>query len=225
MNKIKLMYDVVKTLKEKEVFKGTLKADASKDQVKVFRLEKEFEKNTLSGQVKSKISTELDYEGKKVKHESNTEFNLQDCCGGEGSHHGFMKHIHEHPHLHNRKCCGVKGKLSKIAFVLNTLNNMKVEEQEDKRVILSISINEIPEELKDIIQEKMQHKGNQEEKVPHGCCMEACCLTEDINIDIQAQINKNNELEKVQVAVRGKQKKESSEIHDINLEAELNLTW
>lgn len=223
MNKIKLMYDVVKTLKEKEVFKGTLKAEARKDQVKVFSLEKEFEKNSLSGQVKSKISTEIDYEGKKVKHESSTELNMQNCC--EGSHHGFMKHIHEQHQLHGRKCCSVKGKLSKIAFVLNTLNNMEVDEQEDKGVALSININEIPQELKDMIQQKMQHKGLQEERESHCCCMEEFCQTEDINIDIKVQINKNNEIEEVLLVVSGKQKKESDEIHDIHLEAALNLTW
>ena len=114
MNKIKLMYDVVKTLKEKEVLKGSVKAEARKNEVKVFRLEKEFEKNTLSGQVKSKISTELDYEGKTVKHESSTEFNLQDCC--REKHHGFIRSMHgQHRHQdYNGKCCGIKGKLSKI---------------------------------------------------------------------------------------------------------------
>jgi hypothetical protein len=223
MNKIKLMYDVVRTLKEKEVFKGILKAEARKDQVKVFHLEKEFEKNALSGQVKSKISTELDYEGKKVKHESSTEFNMQNCC--EGSHHDFMKHMHEQHQLRHGKCCGIKGKLSKIAFVLNTLNNMKVDEQGDKGTILSISINEIPQDLKDMIQEKMNHKGVQGERENHCCCMEEFCSTEDINMDIKAQINKNNEIEKVLLVVSGKQKKESNEICDINFEAELNLIW
>ncbi len=133
MNKIKLMYDVVKKLKEKDVFKGTLAAEVKKDQVKVFSLVKEFEKDTAQGQVKVKITTQWDYEGKQGKHESSTEFNIQGHCAG--IHHGFMKHRHHK--LHGMKNCGIEGKLSKIAFVLSVLNNMKTEEQADKGVSLS----------------------------------------------------------------------------------------
>ncbi|AOT70725.1 hypothetical protein [Geosporobacter ferrireducens] len=223
MNKIKLMYDVVKTLKEKQVFKGTLKAEAKKDQVKVFSLIKDFEKNTVSGQVKSKISTMLDYEGKSIKHESSTEFNLQDCC--DSKHHDFMRKMHGHHRHEGMKCCGVKSKLSKLAFILNVLNNMQVEELEDKGVLLSVHIDEVPEELKNVLQEKIQHKEEQHGSEQQCCCMKDFCFTEDINVFIKIQINKDSELEKAVVIVGGKQKNESGEQKDINIEAELNLIW
>ena len=104
----------------------------------------------IRGQGKSKIVTVLDYEGKKVRHESSTEFNLQDCYGGK--HHDFIKGMHKYQYHHGEaKCCGFKGKLSKLAFLLNVLNDMEVQELDDKGVMLTIHIDEIPEELKNAI--------------------------------------------------------------------------
>ena len=42
MNKIQLMLDVVKAMKAKESFQGTLKAEGNKDQVKIFGGDNEF---------------------------------------------------------------------------------------------------------------------------------------------------------------------------------------
>ena len=50
MNKIKVLYDVVKTMKEKEVFKGNVKFEAAKGAVKVLSFSNEFETNIKSGE-------------------------------------------------------------------------------------------------------------------------------------------------------------------------------
>ncbi|MFZ5967744.1 MAG: hypothetical protein ACOYVK_11310 [Bacillota bacterium] len=222
MNKIKLLYDVVKTMKEKDVFIGDVKAEVRKDNAKVFGLEKEFEKNTANGQVKVKLHTEVDHDGKKVKHESSTEFNMQDCCGPK--HHGFMKYMHHHHH--GEKCCGGKGKLAKAAFLLKVLNDMKVEEQGDEGTLLSIHINEIPEDLKKTIHEKMEYKHKMmKDQEQSCCCIKELCTVENVDVNITIQINKNSEVEKVRASVNGKLKDESNEIHEIDLDAELNLTW
>jgi hypothetical protein len=66
LNKIKLMYDVAKAMKEKQIFIGSLEVDAKKDQTGFFALKNEFEKNLVSGQVKVKINTALNHEGEQV---------------------------------------------------------------------------------------------------------------------------------------------------------------
>jgi hypothetical protein len=131
MSKIKLLYDVITTMKDKESCRGKLKVEGSKDQVKIFGLDNEFEKNMADGRVKAKVTLEMDNDGKKVKHESTTEF---EGCGSHGTgHRGFMGHMFSH-HCHGQhpdqgqtggcgeiKRCGIKEKLSRLACMLNVL--------------------------------------------------------------------------------------------------------
>ena len=100
MNKLKLMYDVVTTMKDKEVFNGTLQLTGNHGGVKVVDFWNEFEKNTATGQVKTKIRAELNHDGKQVKHESCTEF-TNPCC--DHKFHSFEMHCHHfarQPHGH-----------------------------------------------------------------------------------------------------------------------------
>ena len=46
MNKIKLLYDVFKTMKEKESFNVNIKVDAAKGETKVLSFSNEFATNT-----------------------------------------------------------------------------------------------------------------------------------------------------------------------------------
>lgn len=223
MNKIKLVYDAVKKLREKEVFVGTLDAEVKKDQMKVFGLSKEFAKDAALGLVKAKISTEWDCQGKKGKHESTTEFQMEGC--GTGKHAGFMQHMHAH-HVHGTKhCCGIKDKLAKISCFLNILNNMKVEEKGDKGAVLSINLNDFPEEIKKHVNEHLAGKMTGQEHGEKCCSMKELAAWEDVNIDITVLLNQLSEIEKVTLAASGKQKDEQNETHDVSLSAELNLTW
>jgi len=134
MSKIKLLYDVIMTMKDKESCSGNLKVVCSKDQVKIFGLDREFEKNMADGKTKAKINLEVDCEGKKVKHESSTEFD--GCCSPGSGHHGLMRHMIAHFHGRHsdqggleawgdtKTCCGFKGKLSKLACMLSVLNSL-----------------------------------------------------------------------------------------------------
>lgn len=225
MSKIKLMYDVINTMKEKEVISGTFQAEGKRDQIKIASFTNEFEKNLSNGETKVKISTELDYNGKKVKHESQTEFTMQGCCPGD-RHHGFMKHMHHHRHSDQNheeiKCGGIKGKLTKLAFVLNILNQIKVDEKEDKSVILSLNPNEIPTELKKVFQERMSHNTMPEHHQHHAFMKEFSTL-KDPKIGFNLWINKTREIEKFVVTVDGKQIDELNETHEMNLKAELCL--
>jgi hypothetical protein len=223
------MYDVITTMKDKEVIKGILKVEGLKDQTKIMTLANEFEKNLLTGETKVKLSTELDYDGKKVKHESQTEFTMQGCHGSR--HHGFMKHLHHHHHHHDHHCGehqddlkgrGLKGKLTKLAFVLSILNQIKAEEKEDKSVILSLDIKEIPDEIKEVCRDRISQRPMSEAHQHHGFMKEFLTL-QDPTIKCNLWISKNREIEKISVTVGGKQINELNENHDLNLKAELSL--
>ena len=227
MSKLKLMYDVINTMKDKEVVNGALKVEGKKDQSQIVSFVNEFEKNLTNGETKVKISTELDYDGKKVKHESQTEFAMQGCH--RKMHQGFMKHMHHHNHhghhcdenYDDLECGGIKGKLTKLAFVLNIFNQINMEENEDKSVILSLSLNDIPDETKKVLRERFSQR-TMPEHHHHGFMKEFFTL-EEPKMEFKVWINKTREVEKILVTVDGKQIDELNENHDLSLKAELSL--
>ncbi|CUU50589.1 hypothetical protein [Clostridium beijerinckii] len=215
MNKIKVLYDVFKTMKEKEVFKGSVKLEATKGDVKVLSFSNEFETNTKSGETKANISVDLDAEGKKVKHDSNSEFNIKEC-----PHHGFHRGMHNHNHGMNMHGMhghgGIKGGLSKVTFILNLLNNVQVEEK-DEKAIISLELKEVFKEIKDM--HKEFHKGMDEEKIMehirqmkesndrgfhkhHKFIKELLC-SENSDAILKIYANKDNEVEKVEISSKG----------------------
>ena len=201
MNKIKLLYDVFKTMKEKESFNVNIKLDAVKGETKVLSFSNEFSTNTTTGESKAKINSEFNCDGKKVKHESSTEFNMKDC-----KHHKF----HHHMGHHGMGCCehgGIKAKLSKITFILNVLNNLKAEEK-DGISILSLNLKDIINEIKDQHKDLAEHHKNfhiQEMGEYHKHCdfikKLLCCENSDAELNIY--INRNNEVEKIEVSAKG----------------------
>lgn len=232
MSKIKLLYDVITTMKEKESCSGNLKVEGSKDQVKIFSLNKEFEKNMADGRIKAKISLEVDCEGKKVKHESNTEFDGSSFqgTGQHGMGHILFRHCHGHHPNHgpmgacgDMKCGGAKEKLSKLAFLLGVLNSMQVKEQQDKSTVLTLDFNEIPGELKKMIHGKLLHKKMHHEH-EHQCVKEFSNM-EILNAGLNIFINKNKEVEKITLTVKGKKKDDLNVLHNVNLQAELRFAW
>jgi len=215
MNKIKVLYDVFKTLKEKEVFKGKIKLEATKGEVKVLSFSNEFETNTKSGETKANINVDLDAEGKKVKYESNSEFNIKDC-----PHHGFHKGMNVHNHgmkmhgIHGHG--GIKEGLSKITFVLNLLNNVQVEEKDEKNII-SLELKEVFKEIKDMHKEfhegidkeklmehiKQMKEGSDKNFQRHHEFIKELLFSEDSDVKLRIYANKNNEVEKVEILSTG----------------------
>lgn len=59
MDKIKLLYDVVQTMRNKETIKGNLNVEVQKDWENVFTLKKDFEKNLPAENFSGKYGTEL----------------------------------------------------------------------------------------------------------------------------------------------------------------------
>lgn len=221
MNKVKLMYDIVKTMKEKDVFQGQMKIEVNKSSVSVFSMNNEFYKNCISGESKIKLSTEGLHDGKKVKHQSETEL-TGDCCE---KHQSFFRHIH---HMHYEKSvngefgkqCGIKWKLNKIAFILGIFHNLKVSESENGYVI-SLAKDDMHEEIKKCLHEKLSEKMMEKH---HPCCsqLEGMELT-DINLNIT--ISKKSEVENIQLNVNGKCSCNGLEEQNIDISVNISLLW
>jgi hypothetical protein len=234
MNKIKVLYDVVTTMKGKEDIKGILKVDARKDGVEVFGLNNEFEKSMDNGRMKAKMKAEVNCEGKTFKHESSTDFENGEGLGHGHGPHNFMKHMHMQHRGQNpsgMKFCGPREGLNKIAFVLGMLNSLKLEEKDDKSAVLTLNIKDIPDDMKKMIHEKIEQrksfegheefefKGNDAFKGHHKFMKEL----HEINnpeIEINVWINKDSEVEKVLITANGKSNT-PQDAHEMSVKAEL----
>lgn len=211
MDKIKLLHDVVKAMKNKEVFNGTLTVQVHKDETALFLLRNEFEKNLLTGQTKAKINTEMDYEGKR----GNTEFTIPHS--GECRHHEFIKRPHP---SHVAGYEGLKGKLSKLAFALSILTALQTEEQEGKTII-SLNANNLPEDTKTLLREKASQAV--------ACRRHGHDFLKEFNATghpdfaVNVFVDKFSEVEKVVLNFVGTQKDGQNAPHDLTLQAELSL--
>ncbi len=222
MNKIQLMYDVIKTMKEKNGFQGTLKAEGSKDQVKIFNIDREFAKNAASGAVTVKTDTRIDYEGKTVKRESNTELNLKDF--DETKHPGLRRLMRRRHGMHFD---GLKGGLNRFSLLLHLLNSMNLEEKEDQSYTLSLNLDGFPQELREIMDNKMnrQELGPYFENSPLQELIEKIRSIKDPIFKLNLVINKNHEVEKMVREFNGKLKDENNTEHAWNIKTELSLAW
>lgn len=232
MNKLKFLYDVVKTMRAKDSVKGALVIEASRNRNKVLEVQTEFEKNTVTGTKRSKIKAEYDCDGRTLRHESSTEVAGGDCHGWHGRmHQGLRNHIHQHfgtAHC-DGPCGGIKNVLGRIGFMLQLLQIMKLEETADKSVVLSINFNDLPDETKREISEKIkQHHAS----IPHhpkpewlksNCWMVDWDRMEDLQLELSAIIKPNFELEKGILVVDGVKKDEDQNPSAVALKVELDL--
>lgn len=221
MNKVKVLYDLVKVMKSKEAVNGIMTVDVHKDDALLFSFRNEFAKNLLTGQTKAAINTDLNYEGKTIKHQSNTEFIRQqqeECKRPLFCHH----HLHGHGagEVGRR---GLMGHLSRLDLGLSILNALQVEEQADKTVVLSLNAADLPENAKILLREKISrmsagHHHNHTFVKEFG-------NADSLDFVLGIYANKNYEAEKIVVTLVGTQKDERNESHDATARAELSFLW
>ncbi len=224
MNKIKIIYDVVKKMKDKNSIKGTFKADGMKDQEKIFSVNSAFERNNLDGQTKGKTNIETNFDGKKMKLENSIDFQGEGCHG----HRDFGKHMHPfHNHHHGEHVGGLKDGLSKITAMLGILSSIKIEEKEDGATILSLESINIPEDIKNGMHEMMKHRHEHNEQTgsnhQHHMCMKEFHDMENADFILVVSINKDSEIDKITIDANGEQKNDQNETHDMKLAVELSL--
>lgn len=155
MNKIKLLYDVTRAMKNLEKINGVLQLHVRKDQEEIVSLRNTFETDK-TGKTRVMASSELNLNGGHVTRESTTEFDFPGtCCPGGGM---LRRMFHRHHGSHG--CCGVRGMFSRLSLAFGLLSSLKVEEKENGAAVVSLNLSEIPEELQTMLHEKMQHKND-----------------------------------------------------------------
>ncbi|MDP4147076.1 MAG: hypothetical protein Q8936_21815 [Bacillota bacterium] len=192
MNKIKVLYDVVKTMKKKEIINGIMNLEVVNGETKVVSFSNEFTRNTVDGTLKAKISKEINMDGNKVKHETNADLNVKDCPFHKFHHGEHMRHGH---------------KFSKALFMLNALNNLTAEEKGDK-TILSLDLKEVLKEGKELKAEFHKHHQGCEGKQEFGAhkhhefIKKFLCEEYETAI-LNVTVNKASEIENIQVSANG----------------------
>ncbi|KUO64140.1 MAG: hypothetical protein APF84_08510 [Gracilibacter sp. BRH_c7a] len=238
MNKIKLMYDIAKTMKEKELFNGSLQVECVKDLSTVFQMNNEFSKDLSTGLTKANIKTKLDYEGKSFKHESSTEFT-----------HPWNSHPHghrnkgKHPHFYHFRHCGngqcghghsgLKGIFSGLTFAFDLLNRTEITEQPDNTILMTLEMDQLPKELQKMLTHKFKEEYGEEQEQEgtyrthhHGhSLMKELHALENPSLKLISRINKNNEIESIDVTLSGKQIDDQQEIHVLNLNAKITFLY
>jgi hypothetical protein len=205
MNKIKLLYDVVKTMKAKEVLNGMLKAEVEKDQIQVFSIQNEFEKNLSTGQTKATVNAKVDYTMPCLQKRECPE---------------LPRHMH-HFHMHGRE--GLKEKFAKCISALSMLNALQAEEREDKTIVMSLKASDLPEDVKLLFRENMGHADMRHHQ---GCSLlREFHLLDKLDLVFTMFINKSNEVEKFVIAADGNYADPQTEQHDLKGRAELSFVW
>jgi hypothetical protein len=219
MNKLKLLYDVARTMKAKEKVDGVLTAQVRKDQEEVFSLRNEFGKNSI-GEATTKVSCELNLEGSKVKRESLTEFSAAGDCQQGG---GLLGKLFRRHHHHNKdECCGIKGIFTRISFALGILSSLQAEGLDDGGAVVSLDLSDVPEDMKIQLLEKMNPK--------HACHSHCGFLAESDALEtldgvVVLTVNKGREIEKITVNLDGRVQNADSESHNLAASAEVLFAW
>ncbi|GEM_PF-1267340 len=216
MNKIRILYDVMNTMKAKEEVKGVLQVQVEKDQAMILSLQNEFEKNLLTEKMKTKVTASLDYEG-RVQGD-----HAEDAapCPSERTRHDRLHHMHHFP-SHRRR--GLKEIFAKWTFALSLLNALQFEERAGKSTVISLSANDLPEDMKKLFSEKIAHVGRHHGQ-GHGLLKEFCSI-DHLDVTLNIFINPNYEVEKVAVTAAGTQMDAQAGQHDLKADAQVVFAW
>lgn len=191
MNKIKLLYDVTRAMKNLEKFDGVLQIHVRKGQEEVFALRNKFE-TTEAGKTKTMVSSTLNLDGGHVTRESTTEFDFPGhCCHGSG----MVRRLFHRHHAPNG-CCGIKGIFSRLSHVFGILSSLKLEEKENGAAVVSLSLSDVPEELSALLLKKMQ--GKNDCLLHHGILKEHHTV-EAMNGTLMMTVNKERVIERITI--------------------------
>jgi len=215
MNKIKLLYDVARTMKNREKIEGVLQVKLHRDEEEVFSLRNAFEKSA-AGKARTTVASALNLDGKKVTRESTTEFDLSGPC-----HHGpGMLRRMFHGHHGEGRCCGVAGFFGKLSLAFGILNSLEVEEKGDGTATVSLQLSEAPQELRTALVEKLQYK--------HDCLAQYGFLkpghqVETLNGALMMTVNKDRAIEAITVDLGSMARDEGKGPHTLAASAEVQF--
>lgn len=138
MNKLTALYNMMKQMKDADTFKGTGAVEARLDETVLGTLNSEF--GCGPGHCEKKMEIRFGEEVLKIEHQGSEKFHMK---------------MHGH-HGHSHGCCGPKGKLGKAMFMLKVLDKTELQELEDGRKLLTLTLNaeELPQHLKAHMKDK-----------------------------------------------------------------------
>jgi hypothetical protein len=218
MNKIKLLYDITRTMKNLDKIEGVLQMKVRRDQDEVFSLRNRFEKQE-GGKSKTTVSTILNLAGAQVTRESTTEFDLSGRCPhGPGMLHR-MFHGHHGGHRDGRRC-GIKGAFGRLSLAFGILSSMEVEEKDNGAAVITLDLNDAPQELRAAVQEKLQHK--------HDCLSQHGFLREGHQVEsvtgaLVMRVNKERVIESISIELGGTERDEDQVSHAMAALAEVEF--
>jgi len=215
MNKIKLLYDVTKAMKNLEKIEGVLQVKVHKDEEEVFSLRNVFEKNE-AGKTRTTVSSVLNLDGGQVTRESTTEFDLSGSC-----HHGSgMLRRMFHGHHGEDRCCGVKGLFGRLSLAFGILSSLEVEEKGDGTAVVSLNLSEAPAELRTALLEKLQYK--HDHLAQHGFLKEHHQV-ETLNGALAMTVNKDRAIEAITVNLGSMARDDKKGPHTLAASAEVQF--
>jgi len=215
MKKIKMLYEVARTMKNMAKIDGVITADVRKDQEAVFSLRNKFEKDE-AGKVTAHVSSKTNLNGEDLSRESTTEFTLtSDHCP-------CMMWKSFHGHHGTTGFRGIKGVFHRISVALGLLGNLKVEDQANGTTAISLNLSDIPAEIQNLLLEKMQQK---HACTPDCCCMQGCKNVELLNGLVIITVNEQHAIDNVTVNLDGRAQDADSKEHTMAASAELQFAW
>jgi hypothetical protein len=131
-----------------------------------------------------------------------------------------MKRMHGD---HSAGCGGLKGILAKLSLALAILNALQAEEQEGKAIIMSLNADDLPEDTKELLCEKLSRAGSCGHG-GHGFIKEFCSA-DKLDFLLKMFINNKSEVEKILITFGGSESDGQNEKHDLKAKAELSFSW
>lgn len=216
MNKIKAIYDVVKTMRDKKEREGIVQVNIEQDGQQLLKFKNEFQ-HLEDGKTSCHLQSEWNCDGKEGRHESTTEF-MRNGEGGCPFRRGFKHGGHVHGHGP-----GFKNKADAILFFLRVLNELKAEEQ-GENILFSLVLDDEVKKIKEKMQVKLEHhhKFHGQGHPLKGILMEKVMLMEKPQIRLNVISSKTIGVEKVIVSIRGTFEKDGT--HELKAIAEVNFT-
>lgn len=211
MNKIKVLYDIVKAMQAKEVWRGVMNVQVLDGEERLWDMTNEFLRNSATGLHRAKVKTELAWGGKNLSHESTTEFRkVLDCRS---------PHCYHHRHVHGKRIWEGESKLHFLGLLLKTLNDMTITEDNNGCKMLTVEVTEFPSEMKAKWCKMLEH--TEQEHKHHRFLTEYLPLS-DVALSLKLSVNKDNEVENVLVTLVGSTAK-GGETRELKLRGEITL--
>ncbi|MEY8001493.1 hypothetical protein AB8U03_15030 [Clostridium sp. Mt-5] len=172
MNKIKFIYDLIGSVKQKEDIKGSFNMSGIKGGNKVFEVNNNFEKENTKEKLKSSFNQEILFDGKKLRRNFCTE--LEGFSQDEKKlHHSFMSHIHNGFHIHEHNEFHIhelnhENKLNKIKLLFGMLNDMEIEKDQENGYTLSLISDKVSEDVKKLLLEIINNHAKEDSNCIHN---------------------------------------------------------